>query len=570
MNRPLLLRPFLSAGLLLGACLPAAAQNLVPAFSGYVAIGTGSNGFVEVSGAGYSRQPITLGALQGGAAVSATSAGATFGPDTGSAWGTVTEVGLYDAQSGGNLIAWWTVNTPQTVNSGSTFSISSFSLTFTDLQATINRPFVMQIPSGTALGSASNGGVVTAGVTLTAASGAISAGPISSAGSSSTSGPSTYLGNIATDTAIPTEALAGANSFQTRSVHVSWDNVTSLALVIPNWLISANVEQAAGTPITVSSSIEYPVGTLTQVKWSGNATATLAGGATGVSDMTSVSIPKGAVFYVRLHVQYATGNYIAATVVGYTSINAFNTGTNIADQTMSGTVPYSSQYASNFFVPAAIIANTKIASVLLVGDSRLAGYADSAEQGLNDLGNVTKGIGRGVPYINAGVAGDIAGANSMTYRAGLAQYVTHVISEYGINNVRSNQTLAQLNAALATVYSYFPNKIIMQTTLDPNTLSSDNWLTVANQTAEPWESVREAFNAQLRTFGIPGANGPIIDTAYCVETASGGTTQSVSNGGFWKADGTTIGKYTGDGLHGYSVAYEAMAAGCVRPTVITR
>jgi hypothetical protein len=419
----------------------------------------------------------------------------------------------------------------------------------------------MQMPQGSVIGTASNGGAVFAGTTLNAASGMLSAG-----------GPSTYLGNIATGLFIPNSPLANANSFQTRSVHVSWDNVSSLALVVPNWTVSANVEQPFGAAMTITSSIEYPVGTLTQVKWGGQAAGTIANGATGVSDMTPISIPKGATFYVRLHAQYASGNYVNATQIAYTGIDAYNTGNNIADQTMSGTVTYASQYASVFFTPAAIIANTKIPSALLVGDSRLSGYNDQSDQGQQDIGNITRGFSRyGIPTMNAGVAGDIAGASSMALRASLAQYATHVISEYGINNIRASQSLPTLNAALATVYAYFPGKTILQTTLEPNTLSSDSWLTVTNQSAEPWESVRQAFNTQLRTYGMAGANGPIIDTAHCVETSSTGTKQPVDNGGYWMADGTTLGKYTGDGLHGYVTAYEAMVAGgCIRANVITR
>lgn len=69
----------------------------------YTANPTDAGGGTEVSTGGYSRQAITFGAASGGAiantsAVSFTASGASFG--------TVTGVGIFDASTAGNLLAW--------------------------------------------------------------------------------------------------------------------------------------------------------------------------------------------------------------------------------------------------------------------------------------------------------------------------------------------------------------------------------------------------------------------------------------------------------------------------------
>jgi len=69
----------------------------------YTAVPNDAGGGTQVSGAGYSRQQITFGAPSGGlisntAAVSFTASGGNFG--------TVVAVGIFDASTAGNLLAW--------------------------------------------------------------------------------------------------------------------------------------------------------------------------------------------------------------------------------------------------------------------------------------------------------------------------------------------------------------------------------------------------------------------------------------------------------------------------------
>ncbi|MCU0909790.1 MAG: hypothetical protein MUE98_00150 [Rhodobacteraceae bacterium] len=86
----------------------------------YTAAPTDAGGGTQVSGAGYARQAITFGAASGGAisntsAVSFTASGGSFG--------TVVAVGIFDAASGGNLLAWDDIDAA-TVGDGDTITFA--------------------------------------------------------------------------------------------------------------------------------------------------------------------------------------------------------------------------------------------------------------------------------------------------------------------------------------------------------------------------------------------------------------------------------------------------------------
>jgi len=95
----------------------------------YTVAPTDAGGGTEVSGSGYARQEITFGASSGGAmantaAVEFTASGGNFG--------SVVAVGVFDASTAGNLLAWDEI-TSATVNDGDTlrFAIGDIDLTLT-------------------------------------------------------------------------------------------------------------------------------------------------------------------------------------------------------------------------------------------------------------------------------------------------------------------------------------------------------------------------------------------------------------------------------------------------------
>lgn len=86
--------------------------------------GTGT----EVSGGGYARQAVTMGAPSDG--VSNSSADVEF-PQATASFGTVSHVGIYDASTGGNLLFHTALDSSKTIATGDVFKIASGSLTVT-------------------------------------------------------------------------------------------------------------------------------------------------------------------------------------------------------------------------------------------------------------------------------------------------------------------------------------------------------------------------------------------------------------------------------------------------------
>jgi len=86
--------------------------------------GTGT----EVSGNAYIRQSATFGAPSNG--VSTTTADITFPQATGT-WGTIGWIGIWDAQTTGNMLYHTALDVAKTIDTGDIFKIASGSLTVT-------------------------------------------------------------------------------------------------------------------------------------------------------------------------------------------------------------------------------------------------------------------------------------------------------------------------------------------------------------------------------------------------------------------------------------------------------
>ena len=93
----------------------------------YTAAPSDTGGGTEVSGTGYVRQ--SSGFTTSGATTSNTSA-VEF-PTAGSNWGTITHVGVFDASTAGNLLAYGALTTSKLVESGDVFRIPAGDLDIT-------------------------------------------------------------------------------------------------------------------------------------------------------------------------------------------------------------------------------------------------------------------------------------------------------------------------------------------------------------------------------------------------------------------------------------------------------
>jgi hypothetical protein len=82
----------------------------------------------ECSGTSYARQSVTFGAPSNGA--STNSAAVEF-PQAGSAWGTITHIGIRDALTVGNLLYHTPLDASKTIATGDVFRIATGSLSVT-------------------------------------------------------------------------------------------------------------------------------------------------------------------------------------------------------------------------------------------------------------------------------------------------------------------------------------------------------------------------------------------------------------------------------------------------------
>lgn len=107
-------------------------QGFTPPSTLYLALYTvapsDAGGGTEVSGGSYTRQPFTLTAASGG--TTSNSADIIF-PTATADWGTIVAVGIFDAQTGGNLLMYGNLQTSKTVNADDTFVIKAGDLDIT-------------------------------------------------------------------------------------------------------------------------------------------------------------------------------------------------------------------------------------------------------------------------------------------------------------------------------------------------------------------------------------------------------------------------------------------------------
>jgi hypothetical protein len=92
-----------------------------------------TGGGTEVSGGSYARQAITFAAPSqvGGGAKTTNSGDITF-PTASGDWGACSDMGIFDAVSGGNLLYFGPLDVPKTVLNGDTIKFSSGQLAVTE------------------------------------------------------------------------------------------------------------------------------------------------------------------------------------------------------------------------------------------------------------------------------------------------------------------------------------------------------------------------------------------------------------------------------------------------------
>jgi hypothetical protein len=96
----------------------------------FTAAPSDTGGGTEVSGSSYAR--VATGSITvSGTATTATNAAAIEFAASSGTWGSIGWAAIFDASTGGNMLAWAALTTARTINSGDVFRIPAGSLTVT-------------------------------------------------------------------------------------------------------------------------------------------------------------------------------------------------------------------------------------------------------------------------------------------------------------------------------------------------------------------------------------------------------------------------------------------------------
>jgi hypothetical protein len=326
-----------------------------------------------------------------------------------------------------------------------------------------------------------------------------------------------YLGQVATlkmcaNTILTVGILAQQ---MVRTPTVARDRITTIQLMYPNWYLPVGqTETGSGGTVTITAAIEYPIGTTcTRVTWSGSASTVVASNTnSALSDACAVSIPRGARFMIRTYAVWSVNSlYYDNNSSAGDAAQSINGGsfryaiTGLTDQTMTpGATSGGNLDNTKYYGPIVAAGWTSRPSVLCLGDSRQEGFYDRYT-GSGDVGEAARSVGPYFAYTNVGHASESAANfvnNTHTNRVAIAPYFSHVVSNYGINDVTlGGATAAATYANLLTIKGYFPSQKFFQLTLPPETTSTDSWATTGAQTKvnATNDIKRVAFNELVRS-----------------------------------------------------------------------
>lgn len=330
-----------------------------------------------------------------------------------------------------------------------------------------------------------------------------------------------------------------------RSAHIASEALTSIKLVLSNfYLPNLTFDTGLGATAAVTAAIEYN-GVFSQVLFSGSTSGTIADASLIFSDYTSVSIPAGATFWVRVFWHNTAGTFYNSWQNTFLGESVALSATVISDQTMSGTITNS---AAVSHPPIAVLGMTSNASVVILGDSIGSGYpfgldtedSSSSVTGRDGkVGVIARSLGS-IPFINLSNGGETAQGcfAASTARRLLWSKGSHAITQYSVNDLNfAGRTAVQIVADLQSVWSNLSGfQKVYQTTTTPLSTSTDAWATVVNQ-ATLVATERVNFNTAVRA-GITGATG-FFDVASALESSL--------NSGKWTVTPTP--PYTSDGIH---------------------
>lgn len=289
------------------------------------------------------------------------------------------------------------------------------------------------------------------------------------------------------------------------------------------------------------------------------------------SDPINPDVQAGQFLWPRTYVVSESGAGYPCTFI---SSSAYGEGWDIAaiqpisDKRDSGTITV--QSSQKLFGPIQAIGcrtNDTLPVIGIYGDSIITGAVDSASGIYYSyrLGWANRGIAGRIPVVQTG-RGGTAAAHVRHLRNTSMDVCNHVIIGLGTNDESGTEATTENNLLrwARQFKSMGPETWIC--TIPPKTTSTDEWVTVENQSITSFDSKRVSINSWIRAgapidssgmavaIGTPGAitMGASHPMKNYLEVAN--ALESAQDSGFWKSG------YTSDGIHPNQTGHIAASA----------
>lgn len=381
------------------------------------------------------------------------------------------------------------------------------------------------------------------------------------------SGPlkNSYVGQVTTRCKTPNFKTTSNKSFMCEILVQAHERMTWFQVRLPGFMVATTTSNPTGTgqetanggTISYRASLIKADGTVYKTTFGGSTTGVCADGSFLDSDKTPITVPveRGEFLKMRFWGQSGTG-FVFTSHSGLTNVAAVGDVMNVhatAAPDLTGGGAITNNVASTcMFYPLGIYSDTTQPSLLFIGDSRVAGQADTMDS-TGHIGELARCLGHRFAYTSCATPSDRAQwfITNSTNRIQLADRHSLAVIQLGINDGNNSRTSAQMLADTATLRAALkarnPNIKIFQCTLPPwATATSDAYATTGGQTIPAWSAAqRVPYNNALRGGRLANLDG-FIDIADAVESARDST--------FWAVPGITA-----DGGHETQLGYLAIA-----------
>lgn len=349
--------------------------------------------------------------------------------------------------------------------------------------------------------------------------------------------PPASMRQVVSRTLFPTQH-SGTLTQTWRAKQTAYVNISAIQYCEANSYYSSGTaaEIVGGSTRTKHRWIEYPLGTWTQLTFSGSTTGTDASGVVGCSDYVALgfTIPAFAQYRIVGDDTWAAGG--GALTVGFSNV-CDKTG-NMPDEYQVGIAsgansdtPLTNVNGAQCYLPQAALAISDRAVWGIVGDSLALGTNDYGGDPTGTHGLYARALAQLGPVCDYGSNGDQAVEFAVTTNAIARLQLltlcnpTAILDTYGVNDIfTAAQTPDQIVTSQATIVTNLKAVVsgvkVYDTTITPKTQSSDGWNTTANQSqsATTADNNRKRYNDFKRGVAANGtiSNAGTWTAASCV------------------------------------------------------